>query len=423
MQRRIYGVLAGLAIVVAACGAQAATEQPGASGTPRPASIATGQGDLVFAVAGDHIVAVDGASGASLRSVPGTLVASDWSAAYAVIPAPGGGIVRVTDPATGTAIRDIAVPAGFNLPAAYGASPGALSPDGNWLVLAAAAQRSGAAVRSGFQIVDTRTGSADPPITLDGDYAFDAMSNDGSHLYLVEHPTSDPTRYRVRIYDRRMGQLAEQAVVDKTVSPPDGLMRGIYTASVAGPHGQWNFGLYFNPSKGPFVHALNLEAQYAQCILDIPAGAGAPGKAGLWSLVGGPRGATVYAVNGDLGTIAAIDTASVKVVASATLPGTSAGSERHVSGGAVVSPDGMRLYTVEATGVLVVNLGDLSLRGRYLSDRTVDSLALSPDGARLYALSRDSATLWRVDASTGRPLGGSSLAGATALLRTESGRN
>ncbi len=422
MDRSMVAAVASLAIVVGACAAQGGRDGTDNSSRPRAASTASGPSARGLAVAGARSLAIDGVTGETLRTVQGTLVAPDWSAAYAVIHGPGGAAVRVSDPATGNAVREIAAPAGFDVPTAYGAAPGGLSPDGQWLVLASAPRRSGAAVQSRFAIVDTRQGRTDPPITLDGDYAFDAISNDGAHLYLVEHPTPDATRYRVRIYDRRMGQLVEQAVVDKTVSSPDGLMRGIYTTSVAGPHGEWNFGLYFNPSRGPFVHALNLQAQYAQCILDIPAGAGAPGRKGLWSLARSPNGATVYAVNGDLGTVAVIDTSSVKVVASTTVPGTPVGSDRQVSHAAVVSPDGMRLYAVGAAGVLVVNLGDLSVRGRYLTDRVVDSLALSADGARLYALSRDTGTLWRADATTGRPLGGSSLPGATALVRAEAGR-
>lgn len=420
MERRLAAALASLAIVLTGCGSQGASDLTQGSGSPRAAGATSEHSDRLFALTGGRILAVDAATGETTRTIEGALVAPDWSAIYAVIQRPGSAAVRVSDPATGNLIREIAVPAGFDLPA-YGSAPDGLSADGQWLVLTAAGRPG--ATQSRFAIVDTRAGKADPPITLDGDYAFDAISNDGALLYLVEHPTPDPTRYRVRIYDRRIGVLVEQVVADKTVSPPDGLMRGIYATSVAGPHGEWNFSLYFNPAKGPFVHALNLQAQYAQCILDVPAGSGAAASRGLWSLAKSPNGAMVYAVNGDLGTVAAIDTSSVKVVGSATLPGTPAGSDRQISHGAVVSPDGMRLYAVGATGVLALNAGDLSVRGRYITDRIVDSLALSADGARLYALSRDTGMLWRVDASTGRPLDGSPLAGVSALLRVGSGRD
>jgi S-adenosylhomocysteine hydrolase len=52
---------------------------------------------------------------------------------------------------------------------------------------------------------------------------------------------------------------------------------------------------------------------------------------------------------------------------------------------------------------MVVYTGDLSLHARYLTDRLVDSVAVSDDGQRLYVASGGRIT--KVEAATGRPLG------------------
>jgi sugar lactone lactonase YvrE len=52
-------------------------------------------------------------------------------------------------------------------------------------------------------------------------------------------------------------------------------------------------------------------------------------------------------------------------------------------------------------GILAVNTSDFSLRGRYPTDAAIDSLAVSPDGARVYVVSSDVAKVLRVDLASG----------------------
>ena len=79
---------------------------------------------------------------------------------------------------------------------------------------------------------------------------------------------------------------------------------------------------------------------------------------------------------------------------------------------AALSADGTRIYAAGEHGVLVIYTGDLSVRSRYLTDRLVDSVAVSDDGQRLYTVSNG--TITRVEAATGKPLG--TLAAMTAAL-------
>ena len=79
---------------------------------------------------------------------------------------------------------------------------------------------------------------------------------------------------------------------------------------------------------------------------------------------------------------------------------------------AALSADGTRLYAAAERGVIVVYTGDLSVHSRYLTDRLVDSVAVSDDGQRLYIASAGAIT--KVEAATGKPL--ATLASASAAL-------
>ena len=62
--------------------------------------------------------------------------------------------------------------------------------------------------------------------------------------------------------------------------------------------------------------------------------------------------------------------------------------------------------------MIVVYTGDLSVHSRYLTDRLVDSVAVSDDGQRLYVASGGRIT--KIEAATGKPL--ATLASASAAL-------
>jgi DNA-binding beta-propeller fold protein YncE len=68
---------------------------------------------------------------------------------------------------------------------------------------------------------------------------------------------------------------------------------------------------------------------------------------------------------------------------------------------AMLSPDGATLWLPGSGGLAAINTSDLQLRGLYLPDVGVESIAFSPDGARLYALSAEQGKIIRLDAQTG----------------------
>jgi len=125
------------------------------------------------------------------------------------------------------------------------------------------------ALRSTFVVLDTRTLRPLRTVVLRGSFAFDAVSPDGSRLYLLEFPggVQGGVRYVVRSVDLRTGRLEPGAIVDRT--EPDERMSGIALARVWSKNGTWAYTLYNGGTSHAFVHALDTRTRTARCI-DLP---------------------------------------------------------------------------------------------------------------------------------------------------------
>jgi DNA-binding beta-propeller fold protein YncE len=406
MRRILVAVLP--AILAVACGSVGQDLGPTASTSPaaaRPNDV------LVLGSAdGTRVIDTTGRVVADLGHVVG---APGWTVAFASETASTGNTaLRVIDARTGKTTRTVQLTGRWSPVAGYGDGPSGVSPSGHWLVLAVPK-----ADRAAFQIIDT-TGAAQPKrVELAGRFSFDAISDDGNSLFVVER--LEGTKYRVRVADVATGLLVSGAVVDvkqaATTADENGVMSGSYTTATAGPSGEWYFSVYQHPTKGPYIHALNTQHRYAECILDLPtfgsASAVEMAKQPFWSLaVGRERQGTaqLYAVNGALGQLALVDPYGIKVMRSTTFkvptpaPGPAAFAPQ---GGAAVSPDGYRLYALGETGIFLIDTTDLSLRATFAQASAFRGLAVSPDNATLYALAADGRTISVLDARTGRPAG------------------
>jgi hypothetical protein len=103
-------------------------------------------------------------------------------------------------------------------------------------------------------------------LKLRGDFSFDAISPDGSTVYLIQLSAKDPRRYAVRALDARSGRLFAKPVVDPR--EPDEVMRGLPITRVTSPGGRFEYTLY-SGDQHPFVHALDTVGRSAACI-DLP---------------------------------------------------------------------------------------------------------------------------------------------------------
>lgn len=149
---------------------------------------------------------------------------------------------------------------------AFDGTTGGLTRDGAMLVLAEPLTPGTRATR--FAFVETRRLRIRARIALPGAFAFDALSPDGSLMYLVEYVSlrADPSAYRVRAYDVARGRLLPGAVADRRSGETE--MRGQPLARAEGPSGRWVFTLY-GGGHHAFVHALDTVGRAAVCV-DLP---------------------------------------------------------------------------------------------------------------------------------------------------------
>jgi len=154
----------------------------------------------------------------------------------------------------------------FGIPSVtFGGDTGGLSRDGQNLVLA---------TWSGFPstrflLVDAHTFQIRGRVRLRGSWSFDAISPDGSLMYLIHYlgsPNQVYQRYEVRAFDWNTLKLYPGAIVDRR--EPDEKMTGRPLARTGSPSG-WAYTLYSRVNKPPFVHALDTVHRKAFCV-DLP---------------------------------------------------------------------------------------------------------------------------------------------------------
>src|SRR6266851_405562 len=353
-----------------------------------------GSGDKLYEAVTAHgsplLSVIDTRTQTAERRLPLGAPSRDWTHLYSI----AGSSLIDTDPLTGSTLSTMILPAGYRLPpATISGVPGGTSPDGRWLVAETFDPASG----THMLLIDTNTSTVVHRVNLAGRFQFDAVSNDGMRLYLIQFLNGK--EYYVRLYDVVTGALTDNIVVDK--SNGEQSMTGVRLSAVASQDGSWLFSMYVRENEGPFIHALSLDGAFAFC-LDLPGNGYATNAAERqWSLVMNRSGSRLYAVNGATGTVAEADISNqykphvTRTVNFATTRSSSAGS-----GGAVLSADGKTLVTAGGSGIVWVDTATLTTRMRSLSDWRVSSLGLSPDGQTIYAV-RDSGAIAEIAMSSG----------------------
>ncbi|MGB2875071.1 MAG: hypothetical protein WBB76_06295 [Gaiellaceae bacterium] len=154
----------------------------------------------------------------------------------------------------------------FGIPfVTFSGETGGLSRDGQDLVLA---------TWSGFPstrflLVDAHTFQIRGRVRLRGSWSFDAISPDGSLMYLIHYlgsPNQVYQRYEVRAFNWNTLTLYPGAIVDRR--EPDEKMTGVPWARTGNPSG-WAYTLYSRRRKPAFVHALDTVHRRAFCV-DLP---------------------------------------------------------------------------------------------------------------------------------------------------------
>lgn len=461
-RKRRLGVLA-LAFLIAGCAIQSAAPRPSATPTLTAQPTATARptnavNDIVSVRseggAGGTILAIDARTGETLRTLNDGAISGDGATVYWTESSSGGTktTVHVADLASAKELRTFVVdgdlrPAGMATTFSPLAGDGRLSPDGRHLALTNVPYQIDGAWVTKLAVVDTTTGAVETSAEFRGDltYAFVTFTPDARSLILEQYGEGAA---RTRGFDVATGKLFDLAGSGLVVS-------GFRTAAVLSPDRRWVFRLDAGsqttnctstdgPSRipngtPPYVVAIDLATRRATKVA-LPAVQLSADfeKYMLWSLMLTPDGSTLYAANPALGVIDEIDarqlsvrrTAAITVarhddgllaaIGRAIFP--AADAKRYLVGGAALSPDGRTLYAAAHDGVAVIETATLASRAVWQQAHQFDTLRLSPDGARLYAMDNMAGKLVILDASSGASLGDVKLAYAPAILRIEPSR-
>ncbi|HEV7399828.1 MAG TPA: M14 family zinc carboxypeptidase [Solirubrobacterales bacterium] len=160
----------------------------------------------------------------------------------------------------------------YEIPAAaFDGSPGGLSANGRVLALVGFT-RAYPPRRTRVAILDTdvylrhprRPGQHRPRhairrLDLPGYFAFQAISPNGSKLYLRHYRTHGPGSddFGIRVLDAHDGRLERQPLAPDSDAGP---LSGLPASAATGPDGRWAFALYDGDKRMPFLLALDTVA-------------------------------------------------------------------------------------------------------------------------------------------------------------------
>ncbi|HKV00678.1 MAG TPA: hypothetical protein VJQ26_01060, partial [Ktedonobacteraceae bacterium] len=211
-------MLSMLLFLLAACG-------QGSSTNISPSSTAMGpSGESLYVLdgytpigtnsAGQQIIAFHPGSSSpnALVTLPAGLTSMDHRRLYMATPHGGQTTISVINTQTGTSVRSLVINGNYST-AGQNFNDAVLSFDGRWLALREMGQTGNVTT---IVLVDTQAVKLIKTIQLDGTFDLDAVSPDGSAIYLLERLNDGSGHYYVRLYDVTKNQLYPYPVADKT---------------------------------------------------------------------------------------------------------------------------------------------------------------------------------------------------------------
>lgn len=332
-------------------------------------------------------------SAQSSMTLPTGLFSQDHQRIYTATPQGRRTAITITNTLTGATIRSLTIDGSYST-AGQNYANAVLSADGHWLALRRLQQTGGI---STIVLVDTQAGKIAKTIQLNGTFDLDAVSPDGSRIYLLERQNDAAGHYTVRLYQVDQGQLAPYPIIDKQDLDPN--MVGNPLTRQISPDGSIAYTLYINTaSNRAFIHILPLASDYpgARCI-DLPVDPSAQ-LLRYYTLALSSDGATLYAANGAMGVISEINTADPNVFNNQLVktvhfdPGKSATTDsNHTEAlyhGAALSLDRNQsvLYFTGPNGIWAADTTNLAIKAHYATGQAFTSIALSADSRSLYAV-------------------------------------
>jgi hypothetical protein len=262
-----------------------------------------------------------------------------------------------------------------------------MSADGSTIVLER--PQSSSRKSTSFAVVKASGAHAVRVLTFPGDLSFDALSPDGSWLYVLAHRAGGS--YEVHRASLATGALDPGVIVDKR--NPGEVMAGYAITQVTSGNG-WVYTLYQGP-EGPFVHALSTNDGAALCI-DLPKDDKAvadDATAAAWGLALSPDRQSLFAANSALGTVSELSLDDFTVKQTKALSDKTGAVELakfengkwNDAGSVAVSPDSKVVYVGGPHGVSAIGAADFKPIATLGGDRGYRSLAVGDTG-QVYAI-------------------------------------
>ena len=191
------------------------------------------------------------------------VVSPDGKTRYVAVPTDRHTVVSFVRTRGGALLRWRTIRGSFGVPlVGLDGTTDGVSRDGRTLVLASPGPQT-----TRFALLDTRSTKV-RDVTLRGAWSYDAISPDGSILYLIQYTgLGGSPAYSVRAYDLAARRLFARAIVDSDIG--ERLMRGWALTRQTSANGRWAYTLYAREKRKPFVHALDTVSRRAYCI-DLP---------------------------------------------------------------------------------------------------------------------------------------------------------
>ena len=191
------------------------------------------------------------------------VLSNDGSIRFVAVGTGESTVVRASKTSGGsTVMSSQSIPGSYGIPMLTSSGPGGgMFRDGSTFVL----QSTGLFATTQFVLLRTADLGVSDQIVLKGTFAFDALSPDGSKLYLIQHKSAqDVEHYIVRAYDLSAHALMPGRIADKTQK--NWLMQGWSVDRTTAPSGRWVYTLYANPGGFPFIHVLDTVKGVAHCV-------------------------------------------------------------------------------------------------------------------------------------------------------------
>ena len=190
------------------------------------------------------------------------VLSNDGSLRFVALGAGESTVISAIRTGDGSALRSQTVTGSFGIPMLTQKCPGGgMFRDGGMFVL----QSTGYNASTQFMLISTQDLAARDSIVLKGTFAFDALSPDGSRLYLIQHRSADDVQhYVVRAYDLNAHRLLPGRIADR--AQKSWVMQGWPVSRTTTTDGRWAYTLYANPGGVPFIHALDTVKGIAHCI-------------------------------------------------------------------------------------------------------------------------------------------------------------